>query len=502
MPTLNLLARSSPCALLLTTLAGCKPFGDLGEVTDTVTTTATSDTAASESGSGSGETSATGVGPPGPPDEWDEELAPTAGSRLRPIFRVADDGASFHVAWYDTQLDITCTFLPTGDGVHRCYPVDQASMSDFADPDCTVPLVRLDSDVVGTPKLVQVEVPTCELAELYEVTPYDGVHWTSAGGDCIEIGADPGFFTVTALAPSAFVAATVSPALGNSRIVPQILDAEDGSRAITSAWDRSFAQEVEAQPGDADLRWFGRAEPISVNLFGDAGCTDPIAAGSSCAPPGLAPATAQRLAGGCNLPLIERRRVVGAFNGGAAFRPFNDVCQDIPASEFEPLWALEDDALTDQDFGLVTVAEVAAPRLTHLLHGNPEGEPFLASGEFRDAELDDVCRFERIGEGLYCLPPRWVSADNNYLDAACTQQVAWQSFFDCPPDELPKWAVDYAEPPTVHPILEMTPSWGDFRRVGADCVPDTEGPPDGAPLLFFKIGPAAAGPATAVDVVQ
>lgn len=68
----------------------------------------------------------------------------TSGSRIRARVVSTPDGATDLVGWRDTQLDIDCSFSDPGDGVLRCLPraLDLGgAFTEFADPDCTVPLV-------------------------------------------------------------------------------------------------------------------------------------------------------------------------------------------------------------------------------------------------------------------------------------------------------------------------------------------------------------------------
>lgn len=65
---------------------------------------------------------------------------PTDGSRLKAIYRVAQDGAREPVAglWWDSERGEECTWRRAADGVHRCLPTALAPGSPlFADASCT-----------------------------------------------------------------------------------------------------------------------------------------------------------------------------------------------------------------------------------------------------------------------------------------------------------------------------------------------------------------------------
>ncbi|MCY1057529.1 hypothetical protein [Nannocystis sp. SCPEA4] len=453
--------------------------------------------------------SPTETGEPGLPDDWDSELETKPGTRLRPILRVADDGSKYLVAWQDTLLDVRCAFRSGADGVQRCYPEAQGEL-EFGDASCTLPIVR-DQNWSQTPsKILEVrnDNDLCNPGTFFRLgEPFTGTVHFGISGECQEIGQDPGYFLVTEVAPAEFVTATITPATGTSRIVPLILDADDGSRAIVGAWDREHAEHVAAGAGAEDLRWFGRYEPISVRLFGDAACSEPIGA-SACLPADETPGTARRFEWqGCEQKVLDRRRVVAQIDPQQVFRPSGDQCGSLDPQLFQELWSLSD-VLTDDDFGLVTVHQVDGARLGHILHGNPEGEPFLASAEFFDPELDATCRFRPSGDQLVCVPVDAAGAVNSYLDAACTQQIAYATVDDncLEPPPQPAWAVGPSSDGSVQllPVLAPTPNWGGFRLDENDtCVEDFEGPPGGSELVMFTVGePLPAGAVAATDVVQ
>lgn len=452
---------------LIAAAGGCsKPFGDLGSA-DQTTTEATSGGATEDPTVADTTTSE----PQGPPDEWDDQLEPQAGTRLRPILRTAEDGATQHVAWHDTKEDIRCSFRSGDDGVRRCYPEQWATAPYvyYADPECKIPVMKTYD---GYPHdILEIEGEDwCVPGKLYRLDPepYVGTLYRDEGWDgCFKHSEDPGYYKGTEMTPDQFVAAEVEPAEGISRIVPLILAAEDGARAIVGAWDREHSEEVAAQPGtDAQAwRWFGRYAATSATLFSDAACTAPLAGSRACTPPDRTPTTAQAVVF-CQPQAPQRWRLDEPFTQEQVFQ--GNACNPSSTEYWDQLWTVGE-ALTDEDFGLVTSAPVGGTRLTRELHGNPEGEPFLGADLFFDPELGEPCRFNynAVNETSRCEPLVSGTTTNIYLDAACTQQVAYviSPELDCPAPPA-KWAINSE---TVRPLLEPT-GWGKFKLEDGACV--------------------------------
>jgi hypothetical protein len=116
--------------------------------------------AACSSGGGSGTTS--GIGPHagdggGSPGDGglidvimnpvpDASAEPQSGTRLKAVYRVADDGSKEFVpgAWFDTMRQENCSFVRAADGKDRCLPQGLGA-SAFSDSACTKPIVATAS---------------------------------------------------------------------------------------------------------------------------------------------------------------------------------------------------------------------------------------------------------------------------------------------------------------------------------------------------------------------
>ena len=141
---------------------------------------------------------------------------PTDGSRLKAIYRVAQDGAREPVAgrWWDSARSEECSWRRAADGVQRCLPTDLIPSASpvFADSGCTqdaVIVIRAYCDGQTPPPYVAAPVIECtpelrsRVLQLGNTTPT--VYNRNAEGACVDLS--------TAYAPSyAFYRATEVPA--------------------------------------------------------------------------------------------------------------------------------------------------------------------------------------------------------------------------------------------------------------------------------------------------
>jgi hypothetical protein len=89
-------------------------------------------------------------------------LAPVAGSRLAPLYLVAEDGAREFAGWFDNVRGERCAFAVAGDGALRCLPVDGVVLGEvFADPACTVALTPVSTCPSAAMYLLRIEEPVC-----------------------------------------------------------------------------------------------------------------------------------------------------------------------------------------------------------------------------------------------------------------------------------------------------------------------------------------------------
>jgi hypothetical protein len=87
---------------------------------------------------------------------------PTSGSRLKPKYRVADDGAKEYLAglWYDSQRGEDCSFATAADGVERCLP-QGAGFGFYGDMGCTMPIAAVQSGCAAPKYAVHTVATAC-----------------------------------------------------------------------------------------------------------------------------------------------------------------------------------------------------------------------------------------------------------------------------------------------------------------------------------------------------
>ena len=148
------------------------------------------------------ESSATDTGDPAGSEPF------ASGERLTAIVERNSEGNAALSHWRDTELEIDCLMLPTGDGERHCLPRGFATRA-FADPLCSEPAVLVGCDA---PTMVSTVSPDCydpySPYTAWEVGPaLDVAYRVDDKGTCIEISG-PTAYEVTELDPSSFVRAT------------------------------------------------------------------------------------------------------------------------------------------------------------------------------------------------------------------------------------------------------------------------------------------------------
>ncbi|MFT3776543.1 MAG: hypothetical protein QM820_65210 [Minicystis sp.] len=146
---------------------------------------------------------------------------PAAGSRLKPKYRLGDDGAKEYLAglWFDSMRNEDCSFTLAADGKTRCLP-QGSEFRYYADASCATPMVLLQNACTAPKYATSNTDAACGLdpsaIHIYAIdqptTPQ--MIYGKSGGSCFAIGpaaADYAYFTVGAEVPaSSFVAATIN----------------------------------------------------------------------------------------------------------------------------------------------------------------------------------------------------------------------------------------------------------------------------------------------------
>jgi len=112
--------------------------------------------------------------------------APEGDTRLILRTPASNDGDPLSQGtWFDTELNVDCTFSPTDGGL--CTPVNVKTISMFADANCSVPLSRGEDPAEGWHTLqtsVSEECTRTQLGIGRITQPYAGDVYLLSGGDC------------------------------------------------------------------------------------------------------------------------------------------------------------------------------------------------------------------------------------------------------------------------------------------------------------------------------
>jgi len=141
---------------------------------------------------------------------------PVAGSRLVPLFLMAEDGSREFAGWFDTTRNARCAFAVSGDGILRCLPVDDVlNIEAYADAACTEPLAVVSGCAAPQPYVLRIEAPACATGPRHHLHAV-GRRFTlpavyqRIGATCTRTPRNEGAMYVTLAAevsPTAFVAA-------------------------------------------------------------------------------------------------------------------------------------------------------------------------------------------------------------------------------------------------------------------------------------------------------
>lgn len=459
-----------------------------------------------------------GTSGPVEPDQWDDLVEPVAGSRLRPRFRVADDGTRAQVGWHDTMFDAPCEFRETSSAGLRCVP---RTYGDdpwlYADPNCSEPVIQ-DIWIPEGATVVYAHGDSCFDSHYFEVGEPVGEIYYAANGPCEFFSNDPSH-RVYAIPHDQFVGATLTPQNGNSRIVPLLLEADDGSRQIVGAWDREHEEEVEPAPDAASqLRWFGRREPrVSTYYYADASCTERVAL-AECVPGSEQPRTARETEPAPCLEFIGRHELLEELGGDGLYALRDGGCEPsgLSGSSSARVWRVGT-PLDDAAFAEATAQNDGGARLRHDVFASPEGEPFLSSTRFYDLLMaETACSWRDPADYLAeapsgsfdCFPQDGAYLDDRYLDADCVEQTA-SRFVDeesCPPPA--QFSYSYVTR-MVAALTGPTGGPGSYTHDDQDdCVPvEPEGESEdgggfGEEEYYLVDGDSMVEAAHAVDVVE
>jgi hypothetical protein len=328
-----------------------------------------------------------GVASTTPPDGGDAAapVFPAAdygsGSRLRAqTYRTADGDAIFH-GWFDTKLNIACTFQLADDGVLRCLPSLNGYEVVYSDASCTTASVMLDHYGVDPPGPRYATLQSCAGARAFlgSDAPLTSTQTIFAPfpGDytCKPATDDFTTFSITPVDASAFVSAQTIIKPIDDTVGARVIVAEDGAFETPSAYDivHTSACDLDDPNGNAT----SICAPSQLAFPSSTCGATPVADACSNALP-----TALRVQNGC---------VASAWTAA----PSTQSCYAG---------------------GLVTLTtgqSFDAPHITQTIHGTSRlqkrwvtttsGTPIRVAG-FYDSLLETSCSVAVRADVAYCIP--------------------------------------------------------------------------------------------------
>ena len=359
---------------------------------------------------------------------------------------------------------------------------------------------------------MRVRGKSCFDQSYYEVGEPVNELYYNLNGPCQLFSNDPAH-RLTLIPHEALVSATAAPLDGKSRIVPLLLQADDGSQQIFGAWDRTHEEQVAAAPDASDqLRWLGRWQPrVSTVYYADANCTERVAL-AECVPDAEQPTTAKQSEDGICGALLGRSALLEEV-GQLYSKNANDVCQlENWSSSAVRQWRVGE-PLDDGDFAESSIVDGGGARLRHDIYTSPEGEPFLASGRVFDRDLGEMaCRWRdpvtyldepSTSANFDCFPIEGAMFDGRYQDSACSQVMAerWVSDESCMGPALYAYGDGMAAA-----ITGLAPSEGNYGLDDQDACTflGPSLPPDGGAgaYEYYFVESPSTEVAHAVDVIE
>ena len=459
------------------------------------------------------------------------------GSRLRAVYERIDGAPPLFLNWYDTHLDVDCTFIDVGraDGRLVCYPSDPVGADHrlfafethalFTDSACTQAVV--DAGYVGSKARFFASAPpfgaACgALVRLYRLgaplpLEANGLYSIVNDGPChpaatTELDSYQALYTLGEEIPlEALVSGTYQHDAAAGRIVPLRIVGSDGAiqgETVTdaapngsAAWDNERDEMVSTslRPGS---RWLPTAR-YTTGVFSDAACSVVAAIGAACrvsakeafdwTTDACGPAEPTRFYE-LGAPVADQTSVY--YQGTQA-----DVCvpYDGGGSIANPMVAAFSvgAVIPSTVFAEADEVHTGTGQIKVVQAGSADA-PAAASVGLFDSAHGVPCTFQRnlaAADGVVrCLPETTDLAGDNYADANCTVPLyLGGSESECLP--LPKFTSlteyrgtgDGTVPDSrrrIFPIGDRYTGNLYFKLVGIDGCYDL-GPSAGTPLYYI-----------------
>ena len=365
-----------------------------------------------------------------------------SGSRIKLRGIETSEGTFLFTSPYDSMLGAICYPVRTVDGVLRCVPIGDATVTAFADGNCMMPLVSASTNTCTKPALaVKYTSSTTDRCDtrftvyrVGSVVDVAKVFTMNPGTGCVQVNASPGtdYYAVTSqVQDTDLVTFTESLVPLTPDLGAYVLDGADGSRIQRSY----FADTKRGKPcepnlaSDGQMRCTPRAK-ATTNGFSDMGCTAPAADPRECV-------VAFELFDDSTATKFERlpQKCAGfqtrAFPLGAKRASRDEYTSDGDGGCAGPLTSPRD----VYDIG-AEIAPATLPAMTPAPSGGPRlvGSTLVSGGvlaeylteRVTDTMLAGSCHFATAADGkLRCLPDG--AGVYFFSDDKCTVPLGVQS---------------------------------------------------------------------------
>lgn len=375
-----------------------------------------------------------------------EELRFRDGTRLKRVRMRAEGALDFLLNWYDTELDIECTFQKATDGELRCLPILNAGSLIYLDASCTTQLFVHDPQACTLalpPKMMATSAGNCASSGATELSPAPADVATrplyarpSGGGACAQLSESEAdqkrygfmdhdlFVTGAAVELSRFVKVVRED---RSDGVPSRIGsvAEDGTEQL---WGHTGADGVRCTP----TAYGGTAiclpkEARVSSTYTDATCqTGALVGGanSSLCPYEdiAAPSVSVVTQNACDRTVLPKFFGIAVSTPANLYRLQGTMCVAAQVEPQNTYWTRTSER-SASTFTQLTAREVGTGRLRVRSLEDDRGRRVAVDSRLLwDDKLQQNCIGGRIHDGrMYCTPSEFALA--GYRDSDCTQQV-------------------------------------------------------------------------------
>jgi hypothetical protein len=351
-----------------------------------------------------------------------------SGSRLQAVIHVdPSSGVEQLYEWYDAMLDERCYIGSGYDGKTYCLP-SYASVQDFADAGCSVPLGLVVASAIDATCDNRVHharsfdshvfaLGSAFAGTIYEGSPTSCIPNPAAGFDA---------FMLAGEVPLSTFAAVTTPMVPHGRLaVADATTADGASQLLPRFHDRVLG--VDCTPAEVDVgRWVCLPTSVvfSQLVFGDSACAVPAAIDAG---PAFQPAVDDHVLIEAPALCSDNPHVYAVGSAitpaGPLYQPSDTGCAPYTPTVSDAFYAIgaEVPLATYDAFALQIDAGVGRLRASHLRDADGNGPPSTPY----DTQTGGTCASEVIAsaDALVCAPT-WPGGDNLFFSDSQCQQVA------------------------------------------------------------------------------